>query len=170
MFKKSILSLVVFMFVFTAPFVSAQDDVVYIGSTVPYEDPTDIAKKILDGCDLPAEQAKFIVLAAKDKGMVVKQDDAAVKAGKGRILIVQITQARSSGNAWTGHNKSVTVEGKLMENGKEIAHFTGRRSSGGGFAGGYKGSCSVLNRCVKSLGKDIAAWLVNPETNNRIGE
>ena len=33
------------------------------------------------------------------------------------------------------------------------------RNSGGGFGGGYKGSCSVLGRCTKALGKDIAGWL-----------
>jgi len=29
----------------------------------------------------------------------------------------------------------------------------------GGFGAGFKGSCSVLNRCTKTLGKDFADWL-----------
>ncbi|NQV86958.1 MAG: hypothetical protein HQ492_07775 [Woeseiaceae bacterium] len=30
---------------------------------------------------------------------------------------------------------------------------------------GAKGTCSILGRCVKTLGSDIATWLQNPTMN-----
>ncbi len=96
-------------------------------------------------------------------------DDQAAQAGKGRVLLVQISDAISSGNAFIGHRKAVVVKGRLIEDGKEIAAFTGTRSSMGGAFGGFKGSCSVLGRCLETLAKDIATWMRNPR-NTRIGE
>ncbi|MEJ2404442.1 MAG: hypothetical protein P8171_09165 [Candidatus Thiodiazotropha sp.] len=45
---------------------------------------------------------------------------------------------------------------ELFENGKKI--------------GSFKGTCSILGRCVKALGKDISEWLINPTMNARLGE
>jgi hypothetical protein len=62
------------------------------------------------------------------------------------------------------------VRGKLYQDGKEIGAFTGRRNSMGGAFGGFKGSCSVLGRTVKALGKDIAQWLVQPAKGSQLGD
>jgi hypothetical protein len=40
----------------------------------------------------------------------------------------------------------------------------------GGAFGGFKGSCSVLGRTVKALGKDIAQWLVQPAKGSQLGD
>jgi len=73
----------------------------------------------------------------------------AVKAGKGRILYIEITNAISMGNPFMGHQKQVSVKGRLLEDGTEIGSFSGVRASMGGAFAGFKGSCSVLGRCVK---------------------
>ena len=73
-------------------------------------------------------------------------------------MILTLTNATSIGNAFMGHRKSVTIEAILYEDGVEIDHYRGSRDSGGGFGAGFKGSCSVLGRCVKTLGKDVANW------------
>ena len=36
-----------------------------------------------------------------------------------------------------------------------------RRNSRGVFGGGFKGSCSILNRTVNALARDISKWLSN---------
>src|SRR4030065_483798 len=60
--------------------------------------------------------------------------------------------------AWSGA-KHVPVEGTLWENGKIKGTFTAMRYSGGGAFGGYKGTCAILGRCVKAIGKDGGGWL-----------
>jgi hypothetical protein len=86
------------------------------------------------------------------------------------ILDVHIKDASSRGNAFTGHHKSTLVVGKLYQDGELIGSFTGRRDSMGGMFAGYKGSCSVLGRTVKALGKDIAEWLKAPTMDAQLGD
>ena len=35
----------------------------------------------------------------------------------------------------------------------------------GGMFGGFKGSCSVLNRTAKVLGTDLAKWIIQEQKN-----
>ena len=64
----------------------------------------------------------------------------------------------------------MTIEGKLMEGGKTIGSFTGQRGSRGGMMAGLTGTCYILERCARALGKDIAHWLKAPSMDSRIGE
>ncbi|MBB3062843.1 hypothetical protein [Microbulbifer rhizosphaerae] len=78
---------------------------------------------------------------------------------EGFNLKLSILNAVSSGNAWTGHRKSVTVEAELYRDGELIDSFQNARNSSGGFGGGFKGSCQILERCVHTLGNDVAKWI-----------
>jgi hypothetical protein len=148
----------------------ADSDTIYIAQTAPYSDTKKITRAILDECELPQQQSELIAQLASTKGILVVRDDEAVKAGKGRILQVEITDAISTGNAFIGHRKQVSVKGRLFDNGTEVGDFVGIRSSMGGAFAGYKGSCSVLGRCMKTLAVDISQWLKNPAKDSRIGE
>ncbi len=89
---------------------------------------------------------------------------------EGRVLHIEIVNViGTGGGAWSGA-KSVTVEGKLTENGEVIGTFTSSRYSGGGAFGGYKGTCSILGRCIKAMGSDIAKWLANPTMDAKLGD
>ncbi|MBN1141122.1 MAG: hypothetical protein JXB25_04915 [Deltaproteobacteria bacterium] len=148
----------------------AEPIVVYVPLTAPYSDTSMIAKGILDSCKLPEGQIDFLEEAAQADGgfKIVRDKDAAKK--KGLVLLVEITNAISGGNAFVGHHKQVSIKGRLLKNGVEIGNFTGFRSSGGGAWAGYKSSCGVLERCIKVLGKDVIQWLKNPGKNGRIGQ
>jgi len=118
-------------------------------------------------CQLPEKLASFIESYAKQRFDAVQIND---RSGSGKVLMVEITDLiGTGGGAWSG-SKAVTISGKLMEGDKTIGNFIGRRTSGGGFGAGFKGTCSILGRCVKALGKDIGAWLKAPSTDSRIGE
>jgi hypothetical protein len=149
---------------------AAEDNPIYIGSMAPFTDSKSISQAILTECSLPERQAELIEEAAKSAGVPVVRSDEAVAQGKGRILKVEITSAMSGGNAFIGHHKQVSVKGVLLEDGNEIGSFSGTRSSMGGAFAGFKGSCSVLGRCVKALAEDVSLWLKNPEKASRIGE
>jgi hypothetical protein len=143
---------------------------VTIGSEMRYSDPSAIAGAVLNDCKLPEQGAELLEAAGRRAGLHVVRDERALKARKGRTLQVEIVNVTSSGNAFIGHLKQVQVRGRLFEDGKEIGSFTGRRSSGGGAFANFKGSCSVLGRCLETLAKDITLWLNNPGKDSRIGE
>jgi hypothetical protein len=147
-----------------------QSNVIYISREMAYSDPRSIDRNVLSECSLPSQGAELLEDAARDEGFKVLRDDQAVKAGKGRVLQIEIINAVSGGNPFLGHFKRVDIKGQLLEDGKEIGSFRGYRTSRGGAFGGFKGSCSVLGRCLKTLSKDVTSWLKTPGKDSRIGE
>ena len=71
--------------------------------------------------------------------------------------------------AWTGA-KSLTISGRLKEKGRTVARFTAGRYTGGGAFGAYKGTCSLLGRVAKRIGKDVALWLKDPRDGAHMGD
>lgn len=119
-------------------------------------------------CGLEAKVPVYIQEYAKGQFDTVNLVDNANATGK--LLSVKITGlVGTGGGAWSGA-KQVTIDGILTENGKTIGTFKGMRVSGGGAFGAYKGTCSILGRCVKALGKDVAGWLKEPTMNARLGD
>jgi len=144
---------------------------VHVVNSAPYSEDHDIRRKITSQCkNLGTKLSSFTQSYAKNQGVEVSLVESIDTAGAGRVLQLEINDAVSQGNAFIGHQKFVRVKGTLWENGTRLASFDGQRSSGGGFAAGYKSSCAVLGRCVKALGKDIAAWLADPVDEAELGE
>lgn len=143
---------------------------VYVRETAPFTDSTQIAQNIIDECGLPESQMKVLHEQAKELRVEVVEDEAAVDANKGRVLLLETAGAISAGNAFIGHRKQVIVKGRLLDNGAEIGNFSAIRGSMGGMWAGYKSSCSVLYRCQTTLAKDILGWLANPTKDARLGE
>ncbi len=86
-----------------------------------------------------------------------------------KIEIIDLPKYKK--NAWAGRGGQwVGVKGSLVRKGKKTTSFTATRASMGGFMGGYKGTCSLLGRCAKTLGKDIATWLKNPIDGASLGD
>jgi hypothetical protein len=133
---------------------------------ITYQNEQLIEKAIVTDCDLPNVQLAELQRTAAGTSVTL----APQRADASRILEIQIVNAVAGGNAFTGHQKGVTLVGKLLEGDREIASFSAMRSSGGGAFGGFKGSCAVLNRCAETLAKDIAAWLDDPTAGARLGE
>ena len=147
------------------------NDLIAIQTMIPWAENNTIARKIKAECtELPAKLSNFIRDYSAANGIGVIQKQKVSKQDKGKVLIVKITDAVSSGNAFIGHRKAVTVSGTLYDNGKSIANFRGMRVSGGGFFGGFKSSCSVLGRTVKALGSDIGRWLKDPFPGAQLGD
>lgn len=85
------------------------------------------------------------------------------------LEIVDLPQYKK--NAWSGRGGQwVTIKGSLLRKGKKTLSFTASRASMGGFMGVYKGTCALLGRCTKTLGKDVAGWLKNPVDGAKLGD
>ena len=112
-----------------------------------------IADKLKE-CKLSEAQSEYVLKELAAAGVPAQAAASDEVPAKGRFLQLRIESAMAAGNAFVGHQKYVSTSAHLFENGKEIAQTTLSRDSMGGAFGGYKSSCSVLRRCVVTLGKD----------------
>ncbi|RYG10540.1 MAG: hypothetical protein EOO07_22000 [Chitinophagaceae bacterium] len=144
---------------------------VQIQSKIPFAESSKIPQNIRNECtELGSQLAKFTQEFGKSMDVKVELTDKIDIGQKGRVLYIEITDAVSMGNAFSGHQKATSAHGVLYEDGKKIAEFDARRQSMGGAFAGYKGSCSVLGRTVKTIGKDIAQWLKDPKDQATLGD
>ncbi len=150
---------------------AAQSNPVTVTSRVAYAKNSGASGKVKKECIIDKQLPDFIeTYASKNDIAVVQKDGKVSRKAKGRVLLLEFDGiVAGGGGAFTGP-KAVTVKGQLYKSGKKIGSFTGRRTSGGGAVFGYKGTCSILGRCVKALGRDIAKWLEKPTMNARLGE
>lgn len=121
-------------------------------------------------CQLPEKVSQSVKEYAGKEFDEVKMVDKVSAKTPGNALAMQIVEVQGvSGGAWTGP-KAVVVEGKLYRNGKVAGSFKATRFSGGGAFGAYKNTCSILSRCTKAIGKDVAGWLKSPTMNAKLGD
>ena len=79
-----------------------------------------------------------------------------------RILRLQITHVMGvGGGAWSGP-KATTVSADLLEGEKVVRHARINRWSVGGVWGGFKGTCSILDRTTVFIAKDLYRWVRDP--------
>lgn len=135
---------------------------------IPFAEDSGASSAVMDECTLQTRLPGFIKAAAKKTNVVLVGE--ITDASEGQVLTLEITHVVGfSGGAWSGP-KSVTVEGTLTENGEVIGTFTASRYSTGGMYGGFKGTCSILGRCIQTLGSDIAKFLEKPKMDARLGD
>ena len=121
-------------------------------------------------CQLLTKLPGFVQSYAQDQYAGINLD--AKRSTKSDYLEIEITDLpKYKKNAWAGRGGQwVTIKGSLLRKGKKTLAFTANRGSMGGFMGAYKGTCALLGRCTKALGKDIAEWLKNPVDGATLGD
>jgi len=150
-------------------FVDAPTSVV-INSVIPFKEGHTIKPAIISDCALDTKLSTFIVEAGGANGVDIKASNQVTKDTQGGVLLVEITDSVSAGNAFIGHRKYTEIKGTLFNNGVEIASFRASRRSSGGAFGGFKSSCAILGRTVKVLGTDVTSWLKKPWKNGFLGD
>ncbi len=128
-----------------------------------------IREAVRNECNLDGKLVQFIEqYAAGQYAKIITGSSTGSRDAQ--ILTIEIEQVQGGGGgAWSG-GKMVLINGKVTQNGRVLGDFKGRRYSGGGMFGGYKGTCAILGRCVKALGKDIAEWLTHPASKAVLGD
>jgi hypothetical protein len=138
--------------------------------TAPYAEGSHIAGNIKTECDLPNKLAAYVAEYAQEKRLDTRVADSVSPSDPGKVLVLEIEESVSRGNAFIGHQKFTRARGALYQDGQEIGNFIAQRYSMGGAFAGYKGSCSVLGRTVKAIGKDVADWLAAPSMEAHLGD
>ena len=136
---------------------------------VAFKNDAYIRDAVKQECDLDGKLTQFVEqFAAGHYATIVT--DSNTGSADAQILTMEIEEVQgAAGGAWSGA-KSVVVKGSLSQKGKLLGDFKARRYSGGGMFGGYKGTCAILGRCVKTLGKDVAEWLAHPTSQAVLGD
>ncbi len=142
---------------------------VTIPKEAPYASQVSVPDAVRAECNLPGKVSDYVKEYA-GKNFDVVQADKVTAGTPGQALDLKIVNLTGTGGgAWSGP-KHVTVQGTLWENGKVKGTFTSTRYSSGGAFGGYKGTCAILGRCTKAIGKDVGEWLMAPSMNARLGD
>ncbi len=152
-----------------APAVSDPAVTIVMPERFAYSDDAVVTQAIRNECELEERFPEFVQEFGARHDIRFEERGDANPADGGQVLMVEITQARNDGNAWSGHRAFSEAEGTLYEDGEAVADFTSRRISGGGAFGGFKGTCSVMGRTIRAMGSDIAAWSRVPEDGAHLG-
>jgi hypothetical protein len=142
-------------------------DTTKIQRSIPFAANASVPAAVRDQCALQTKVPEFIAQAA---GSSVELVDGALDRKKGRVLVMEITEAHAPGGGAFSGAKSMSVKGELYDKGKQIGSFRATRMSGGGAFGGFKGTCAIIGRCTKKIGEDIAGWLSSPTQNAQLGD
>ena len=142
-------------------------EVVKIQRSIPFATTAQVPPKVRDSCQLQSKLSGFI---AESAGSSVQVVDGPLPRGVGRVLEMEITEVHAPGGGAFSGPKWMTVKGELFDRGKSVGSFRAKRFTTGGAFGAFKGTCSIIGRCTKALGQDIAAWLAAPTANAEIGD
>jgi hypothetical protein len=133
---------------------------IVVPANVPYASEGIFPENVRRECTrLGTNIGTFIKQYADQNGTAVELSQSIDFSSAPASLRVEIVNVVSAGNAFVGHNKSMSVTVELLSGGRVTAKNSFSRNSMGGFGAGFKGSCAVLGRVTKALGKDIAEWL-----------
>jgi hypothetical protein len=128
-----------------------------VPSKVSFDKDVHVPEAVKKECGLETKIPEYVKSSAPGAG------------GKARSLDMKITGLLATGGGNFTGPKSVTVTGTLREGGKTVGSFVARRNaSAGAFGGG--GTCAMLDRCAKAIGKDVGEWLKAPTMNARLGD
>lgn len=162
--------LLVFFLLAACICVSAQDvTTLVIPSKVAFAKDCRVNDKVRKECQLEEKTLQFIKEFNRSNYSNLVTEKPA--SGDYHVLTAEIIQVvGAGGGAWSGA-KSMKVKGTLSDSkGKVLGTFEAGRYSGGGAFGGYKGTCSIMGRCTKAIGKDIGIWLSSPTMEAYLGD
>ena len=143
--------------------VASLAEAVQVPSVIPFAKDLNVTDAVRAECQLGEKVSSFI----KKYG---KKNIEVVESPAGNYVAMEITHVHApGGGSWSGP-KWLEVSGTLMDGEKEVASFRAKRFSGGGPFGGMKGTCAILGRTTKALGKDIAGWIKSPVDGAALGD
>ena len=130
---------------------------------IPYAKGVEVRQAVRDQCQLETKVPGYIAEFGSD---VVLVD----RLGGGRVLELAITEVHAPGGGGFSGPKWMTVTGTLREGRRVVGTFRAKRFTTGGAFAAFKRTCSIIGRCTKAIGRDIAAWLENPGMDSKLGD
>jgi hypothetical protein len=135
---------------------AAHADGIALLTPVTYSAESSVVPKVREACKIEER-------LTADVGAALGSTTESTAGEVVRVSIVDVMGV--GGGAWSGP-KAISIRVDLMKNGKleRSTHLT-RTTTGGAF-GGFKGTCSMLERDSTVLGKDVAKWVASADYAN----
>jgi hypothetical protein len=124
---------------------------------VTYDPAADVPQKVKDECRLDYQLQSEISNAIVH---YFKSPNGTTTSTDGQVVRATITYVLgTAGGAWSGP-KAVAIRVELLNNGKVERSAKLHRTSA--FSMGFKGTCAILDKDARALGKDVVKWIENP--------
>jgi len=139
------------------------NDLVLLETPITYLPDAGVVQSVKDECQIESMLARRVgeVLRKAEKTDNVTIA-AGTSAGDAKVLRLQISHVLGvGGGAWTGP-KAITVVASMVEGGKVVRETKINRWTTGGVWGGFKGTCSILERSAAAISKDLSRWVRDP--------
>ena len=140
-------------------------ETVTVGKFTPFAENSGVSSNVKSECKMEERLPDYLRSYAKKHTTVVLTTEP-LESVDGKVLYLEFVDVFALGGGAYSGSKSTMVRGELKEGGEVIASVTARRRS---MAAWGFGTCSLMKKITKSLGKDIAGWLENPTMDARIG-
>ena len=157
---------IAFVFICLLVTSTAQAATVTISESIPFAEDSGATDKVKVECAFETRLPNYIRKAAK-KPVKIALSSEPLEDAEGKVLILNTTNVFALGGGGYSGSKSVTISGELRENGEVIGSLTARRHT---IFGVMPGTCSILKRLAKKLGKDVALWLAEPTMDALLGD
>lgn len=145
-------------------------DAITIKKLATFDANLSVPVEIRLNCDLEKRIPAYTRDHAKEGfSQVILSEDLSGSTTPLTLTMTIVGLRGQEGGLQTG-GKHVVIEGALRENGKLKGSFLAKRRAGVTWGPAHKGTCSLLDRCAQALGKDVAAWLLAPSLNARLGD
>ncbi|PCC68202.1 hypothetical protein SAMN02745121_08591 [Nannocystis exedens] len=119
----------------------------------------ELAEKLIEELEDEAERYFRIGLVSGYEGL------------RGRVLVMRFARVAGESGGGLSGAKSVTLLGRLLEDGEVVASFTAQRSMGNAYLGGYyRSTCDLLEHVTGELAEDVTDWLRAPTFGALLGD
>lgn len=93
------------------------------------------------------------------------------KGLRGRVLVMRFAHVQGADGGGISGSKSVTLIGRLLQDGDVVASFTAQRSTMNAYLGGYyRSTCDLLEHVTGELAEDVTDWLRAPTLGALLGD
>lgn len=119
----------------------------------------ELAEELIDELEDEAERYFQIGLVSDYKDL------------RGRVLVMRFAHVEGAGGGAISGAKSVTLLGRLLQDGEVVASFTAQRSTMNAYLGGYyRSTCDLLQHVTGELAEDVTDWLRAPTLGALLGD
>jgi hypothetical protein len=142
-----------------APLAASANERLFLQVPAILDPSAPIPAAVKNECALEMLLGNYALSAIDQRVGSVQSISTPEQAGTGKVVQLVILSAHGvGGGAWTG-SKSISIRVDIRKEGAIVGSTVLTRSSGGGVFGGVMGTCAILDRVAKALGKDVAVWL-----------
>lgn len=134
-------------------------DALYVQVPVSMTSNATMPEAVKRECDIPMLLGNYIYNAVKLVYIDSEKTESESTISEGNLLKISIITVKGwGGGSWSGR-KSISIKADLINNNEILTSTILKRASNGGVFGGFKGTCSILDRVAGALGKDTAKWV-----------